>query len=117
MPHVRAGRLKALGVTSSRRLPIVPEVPTIAETGLPGYEVNNLFGVLVPAKTPRAIIDKLHAEIVRTLQIPETRTQLEAMGFEVVGNTPEQFTAHVKSELVKWKTALREAGVKAEGMQ
>ena len=87
MPHAKAGRVRALGVTSARRLPVLPEVPTIAEAGLPGYEVNNCYGILVPAKTPAKIVSKLNAEIVRILRLPEQRGHLESLGFEVLGTT------------------------------
>jgi tripartite-type tricarboxylate transporter receptor subunit TctC len=114
IPHARAGRVRALGVTSARRLPVIAEVPTIAEQGLPGYEVNNCYGVLTPAKTPRPIIDKLHAEIVRILKLPEVRTQLENIGFDVVGSTPDEYTAFVKSDIAKWSKSLGQAGIHPE---
>lgn len=114
IPHAKAGRVRALGVTSARRLPVIPEVPTIAETGLPAYEVNNCYGILVPAKTPKPIIDKLNAEIVRILRLPEIRARLETLGFEIVGGTPEDFTAFAQADIAKWAKALKEAGIKPE---
>jgi tripartite-type tricarboxylate transporter receptor subunit TctC len=114
IPHARTGRVRALGVTSARRLPVIPEVPTIAEAGLPGYDVNNCYGVLLPAKTPRPIVDKLNAELVRILRLPEVRAQLESLGFEVTESTPEEFTAFVKAEMAKWSKALSAAGIKPE---
>jgi len=114
IPHARTGRVRALGVTSGRRLPVIPEVPTIAEAGLPGYDVNNCYGMLLPAKTPRPIIDKLHAGLVRILRLPEVRAQLESLGFEVTESTPEEFTAFVKAEMAKWSKALSAAGIKPE---
>jgi tripartite-type tricarboxylate transporter receptor subunit TctC len=101
-------------VTSARRLPVIPEVPTIAEAGLPGYEVNNCYGVLTPAKTPKTIVDKLNAEIVRILQLPGTRAQLEMLGFDVIGSTPEEFTAFAKKDMAKWARTLKDAGIKPE---
>lgn len=112
--QLKAGRLRALGVTSAKRLPIIPDVPTIAEAGLSGYEVNNCYGILVPAKTLKPIVAKLNAEILRILRLPEIRAQLEKQGYEVLGGTPEEFTAFVKAEMAKWSKALREAGFKPE---
>ena len=112
--HARSGRVRALGVTSARRLPVIAEVPTIAESGLSGYEVNNCYGVLVPARTSRAIIDKLHVEIVRNLRLPDVSSQLESLGFDVVASTPDEYTAFAKADIVKWAKALKEAGIKPE---
>ena len=114
MPHARTGRLRALGVTSARRLPVIAEVPTIAEAGLPGYEVNNCYGILVPAKTPAAIVTRLNAETVRILRVPGQRAHLEGLGFEVRATTPEQFTAFAKSDMAKWAQQLKAAGIQPE---
>lgn len=114
MPQVRAGRLRALGVTSARRLPVIAEVPSIAESGLVGYEVNNCYGILVPAKTPDVIVRKLHADIVRILRQPDTNSQLENLGFDVLGTTPEQFTAFAQSDMAKWARELKAAGIKPQ---
>ena len=114
MPQVKAGRLRALGVTSARRLPVIPEVPSIAEAGLAGYEVNNCYGVLVPAKTPDVIVRRLNADIVRILRQPDTKSQLENLGFDVLGTTPEQFTAFARSDMAKWARDLKAAGIKPQ---
>ncbi len=114
MPQVRAERLRALGVTSARRLPVIAEVPSIAESGLVGYEVNNCYGILVPAKTPDVIVRKLHADIVRILRQPDTNSQLENLGFDVLGTTPEQFTAFAQSDMAKWARELKAAGIKPQ---
>ena len=114
VPHVRTGRLRALGVTTTTRLNIIPEVPTIAEQGLPGYEVVTAYWVLVPAKTPKPIITALHGEMVRILKMPETRKQMESMGFTPNGSTPEELTAILKSEMAKWSKILKEIGVRPE---
>ena len=114
MPQAKAGRLRALGVTSARRLPVIPEVPSIAEAGLPGYEVNNCYGILVPAKTRDAIVRKLNADIVGILRQPGTRSGLEGLGFEVLGTTPEAFTTFAKSDMAKWAKDLRAAGIKPQ---
>ena len=114
MPQARSGRVRALGVTSARRLPAIPEVPTIAEAGQPGFEVNNCYGILVPARTPRAIVVRLNAEIVRILRVPEMRAQLETLGFDVLGTTPEEFTAFAKTDLAKWARDLKAAGIQPQ---
>lgn len=114
IPHARSGRVRALGVTSARRLPVIPDVPTIAEAGLRGYEVNNCYGVLVPAHTPRFIIGKLNAEIVGILHLPEVHSQLESLGFDVVASTPEEYAAFAKTDIAKWAKALKDAGIKPE---
>ena len=114
VPHVRTGRLNALGVTTATRLSILPDVPTVAEQGLPGYEVVTAYWILVPAKTPKAIIDALHGEIVRIVKMPETGKQFEAMGFTPVGSTPEELTAIVRSEMAKWSKVLKDIGVRLD---
>jgi tripartite-type tricarboxylate transporter receptor subunit TctC len=114
MPQVKAGRLRALGVTSARRLPVIPEVPAIAETGLAGYEVNNCYGVLVPAKTPDRIVRKLNSDIVRILRQPETKSRLETLGFDMLGTTPEQYTAFAQNDMAKWARDLKAAGIKPQ---
>jgi tripartite-type tricarboxylate transporter receptor subunit TctC len=114
MPQAKAGRVRALGVTSARRLPVIPDVPTIAETGLPGYEVNNCYGILVPARTPNAIVAKLNGEIAGILRVPEMRAHLENLGFEVLGTTPGQFTAFAKADMAKWAKDLKAAGIKPQ---
>jgi tripartite-type tricarboxylate transporter receptor subunit TctC len=114
LPAVKAGRLKALAVSSLRRSPAVPELPTIAESGLPGFEVSNWLGVLAPAGTPRDIIAKLHQEIVKGLQQPDTREKLVSQGFETMGGAPEQFAAYMKSETAKWAKVVKASGAKAD---
>jgi tripartite-type tricarboxylate transporter receptor subunit TctC len=112
--YAREGRLRALAVTGTRRSPALPDIPTVAESGVPGYDVTNWFGVSAPAKTPRAIIDKLNAEIVRALNTPDLRERLTSQGADPVGNTPEQFTAFVQDEIVKWAKVIKAAGIKGE---
>ena len=111
-PYIKSGRLRALGVTSSKRVPSMENVPALAEF-IPGYEVLNFFGVLVPAGTPKPIISKLNAEINRITALPDVREQLASLGFERVEYTPEQFTEYVKSEMKKWSAIIRKAGIKA----
>jgi tripartite-type tricarboxylate transporter receptor subunit TctC len=110
----KAGRVRALAVTTKKRSPGAPDLPTMQEAGVAGYEVAGWYGVLAPAKTPRPIIDKLNAEIVRILHSPDVQGRLAADGSEAVGNTPEQFAAHIKSELAKWSKVVREANIRAE---
>jgi tripartite-type tricarboxylate transporter receptor subunit TctC len=114
VPQAKAGRVRALGVTSARRLPIIPEVPTIAEAGVAGYEVNNCYGILVPAKTPVSIVGKLNREIVRVVRVPDMRSHLENLGFDVLGSTPEQFTAFAKADMAKWARELKAAGIQPQ---
>ncbi|MFO1324915.1 MAG: tripartite tricarboxylate transporter substrate binding protein [Burkholderiales bacterium] len=114
MPHVKSGKLKALGVTGAKRSALVPDLPTIAESGVPGFVSDTWFGVFVPAGTPREIVQRLNAEINRILAMPDFREKLETLGAEPVGGTPEQFAAEVRSETAKWARVIREAGIKLE---
>jgi tripartite-type tricarboxylate transporter receptor subunit TctC len=115
-PHVKSGRIRALGVTSPKRVAVMENVPAIAEA-IPGYEVQNVFGVLTTGRTPRAIVDKLHREIARITALPEVTSQLGALGFEVVDYGPQQFTAYVKSEMARWSKIFNEMGIKPAGVQ
>ncbi len=112
--HVRAGKLRALGLTGAKRSLSAPEVPTIAEAGVPGYEAATWHGVFLPARTPKAVIDKLNAEILRMLSDPEIRARLAREGLEPVGTTPVQLDAHLRAEVPKWAKVIATAGIKAE---
>ncbi len=112
--HVRSGKLRALAVTGPKRTPAVPDMPTVAESGIPGYEVTTWYGVSAPAKTPRPIIDRLNSEIVRALNSPDLRKQLQNSGADPAGNTPEQYTAYVQNEIAKWAKVIKAAGLKGE---
>ena len=114
LPHVKSGRLRALGVSGPLRSPVLPEVPTVAEAALPGYEAMQWYGVLLPAKVPKPIAALLHREISAVLQIPIVRTRLTEEGGDVVGSTPEQFAAYIALETAKWARVVKMAGVKAE---
>jgi len=114
VPHVRSGKLKALGVSSAKRVPAMPEVPTIAEAGVPGYEVSNWWGILAPAGTPQPVIDRLYKEITALLDSPETRKRFELEGAEVVRMTPPEFAAFVTQETEKWTRVVKDAGIKPE---
>ncbi|MBI3068301.1 MAG: tripartite tricarboxylate transporter substrate binding protein [Betaproteobacteria bacterium] len=114
LPHVKANRLRALAVTTTKRSHAAPQLPTVAESGLPGFEVAIWVGALVPAGTPKEIIGRLHAEIVRTLKVAEVRGRLLGEGYEPVGNTPEQMAANIKTETAKWAKVVKSAGIRAE---
>jgi len=111
---VKAGRLRAIAVTSTQRAAAMPDVPTVAESGLPGFAFVNWFGMTAPARTPAAIVARLNAEIVRALQQPDVKEKLAAEGSDIVGNAPGAFAAFLKADLEKWGTVVRAAGIKAE---
>jgi len=113
-PHVKAGRVRGLGVSSMRRSLIFPDIPTIAEAGVPGYETNSWGGIVVPARTPRAIVLKLNAEINKALQSPELRERYAAIEAEPTGGTPEPFAAFAKTEAVKWADVVKKSGAKVD---
>lgn len=114
LPHVRAGRLRALGISGVKRNPSLPDVPTVAEAAVPGFKVYEWQGVVMPAGTPREIITRLNKEIVAVLAIPEVRKRISDLGTEVVGSTPEELAAHIKSELTMWAKVVKQAGIQAE---
>ncbi len=112
MPHVRAGRLRALAVSSAMRSPSVPELPTVAEAGVPGFAVDQWYALFAPAGTPKEIVAKLYGEIAKAVADSATKTKLLAMGLDPVGMPPEEFAAYVKTETAKWGKLVREAGIK-----
>ncbi|MDQ3027652.1 MAG: tripartite tricarboxylate transporter substrate binding protein [Pseudomonadota bacterium] len=114
LPQVKAGRLRALGSSGTKRSPLTPEVPTVAEAGVAGYEVMVWFGVVAPAGTSREIVNKLNAEVTRILAMPDVRERFLAQGVEPVGSTPEQFGEHIRAQMSKWGKVVQDAGVKAE---
>jgi tripartite-type tricarboxylate transporter receptor subunit TctC len=114
MPQIRAGRLRPLGITSAARSPIVPDIPTVAEAGLPGFESVQWYGMLAPARTPRDIVTRLHGEVTRVLQQPEIKARLAGDGADPVGSSPEEFARYIQSELAKWAKVARDAGIQAE---
>jgi tripartite-type tricarboxylate transporter receptor subunit TctC len=111
LPQIKAGKVRALGVSTKSRLAIMPDVPTIAESGVPGYEVVGWNGILAPARTPRPIIERLHAEIVKVLRSPDVVEQLTTQGVDPIGNTPEEFAAIIRTDVEKWARVLKSAGV------
>ena len=114
IPHVKSGRLRALGVTSLKRVAAAGSTPTLDEQGYKGFETGSWFGMAAPAGTPREIIMKLHAESMKAIASPDIRDRMSAEGAEFVGDTPEQFTAFIKTEIVKWAKAVKASGAKPE---
>ena len=114
LPFAKAGRLRALAITDKKRSPLLPEMPTLDESGLKGYEIVGWNGLFVPAGTPPAIVNKLHAAVVKALALPDVRERLTTMGADGIGNTPQQFTAFIKAEIVKWAKVVKDAGIKIE---
>jgi tripartite-type tricarboxylate transporter receptor subunit TctC len=113
-PHIKTGRMRPYGVTGSKRTAGAPEIPTIAESGVPGYEAVQWYGVLAPAATPRPIVQRLHDEIVKVLQQPNVKDVIVKDGGEPVGSTPEQFAAFIKAETAKWASVVKSAGIQPE---
>ena len=112
--QARDGKLRALATTGAKRTRAAPDIPTVAEAGVPGYEVTTFYGVSAPAKTPRPILDRLHTEILRTVNAPEVSEKLQGLGADPVGNTPEQYTAFMQNEIAKWAKVIKAAGIKGE---
>lgn len=113
-PHIQSGRLRALAVTTGKRSPVLPEVPTMAESGFPGQESDTLQGMLVPAGTPAAVVRRLHADVVKVLAQPDTRERISALGFDIIASSPQEFAAQIKTEVAKWTKVVKEAGIKVE---
>jgi len=112
--HIKQGTVRALAVTSARRAPALPDVPTLAEAGAPGQESDIILGVLVPAGTPQDVIDRLHREIVRIIALPDVRERLSALGFEPIASTPKEFADRIRWEIDKWAKVIRAANIKAQ---
>jgi len=110
--HIKSGRLRALAVASAKRISSMPDLPTMDEAGVPGFEADSWGGVMVPAGTPPAVVQRLHAEIVRILKMPDVAERLHSLGAEIVGGTPEEFTAYLKSEIDKWGKVARSTNSK-----
>jgi tripartite-type tricarboxylate transporter receptor subunit TctC len=114
VPHLKSGRIKGIAVTTAKCSALLPDLPTIAEAGLAGFDANNWYGLVVPAKTPRAIIDQLNAEVTKILAMPDVKTALFNQGLDAAPGTPEQFGAYIKSERAKWARVIKESGARAE---
>jgi tripartite-type tricarboxylate transporter receptor subunit TctC len=112
--HIKAGKIRALGVTTVKRSALAPELPTIAEAGLPGFEANNWNGIVVPAKTPRPIINRLNKEFTAALSLPDIKAFLFNQGLDAAPGTPEAFGAYIKSETVKWAKVIKAAGIQPQ---
>ncbi len=114
LPYIKADRLRGLGVTTRKRTQALPDVPSIAEAGVPGYEATQWFGLLAPSATPRAIVERLHQETTRALRSADVRERIVGEGMEVVASTPEEFAAYIKSETEKWTKFIKSAGIKPQ---
>jgi tripartite-type tricarboxylate transporter receptor subunit TctC len=114
LPLARSGKVRALAVTGAKRSPAEPALPTVAESGVPGYQASNWYGFAAPAKTPRAIIDKLNREFARILAIADVHDKLVTVGMEPTTDTPEHFTEFVKTEIAKWTRVVKAAGIRAD---
>ena len=113
LPHVKAGRLRAIAITGRTRQPSLPDIPSASET-LPAYEVVNWYGMVMPSGTPREVLVRLHAEILKAMSVPEIRTKLIELGADPVGSTPEEFRAFMRAESVKWARVIKEANIRAD---
>ena len=114
MTHVKSGKLRALAVTTAKRSMVLPDLPTVSESGVPGYQNSTWFGLLAPAGTPAAVLSKLNAELVKTTQSPDIVERLAPDGGEPVGSTPEQFGRHLALEIARWRKVVKDAGIKVE---
>lgn len=112
--QARDGKLRAIATTGLKRTPAAPDIPTVAESGLPGFEVTTAYGIAAPAKTPRPIVDRLHADIIKALSAPDIRQRLEGLGADPIGNTPEQYTTFMQNDIAKWGKVIQAAGIKGE---
>jgi tripartite-type tricarboxylate transporter receptor subunit TctC len=114
MPHIKSGKLRAIALAGEKRSAGAPEIPTMIESGLPGYVVSGGFGLLAPAATPREIIRKINAEAVKAVAMPEVRERLANEGADPVGSTPEEYDAYIRSDIEKWIKVVQKAGIKPE---
>jgi tripartite-type tricarboxylate transporter receptor subunit TctC len=114
LPQVKAGKIRALAVSPAKRSPALPDLPTVAEAGVPGYASSAWFGLVAPAATPKDVVARLSAETARILQIPDVKARLADLGAEPIGSTPEQFAAHIKAEIEKWAKVIRDAHVELQ---
>jgi tripartite-type tricarboxylate transporter receptor subunit TctC len=114
IPHIKSGKIRPLGVTTLKRAGMVPDIPTIAEPGLKGFDANNWYGLLAPAKTPKAIVAKLNAEVVKVLGMQDIKQYLFNQGLDPAPTTPDEFGAYIKSEMSKWAKVVRAAGASAQ---
>ena len=114
MPHVKTGRLKALATTGAKRSKVAPELPTMIESGFPGFDVSSWYALLVPARTPAAIVKRLHDEAIKAVALPDVQQAMSRQGLEVETSTPQELAARIKAETTVWAAVIKEAGIKAE---
>jgi tripartite-type tricarboxylate transporter receptor subunit TctC len=114
MPHIKSGKLRPIAQTGEKRSPALPDVATIAESGFPKFEATAWYGVHAPAKTPKPVVNRLNAEFVKALKMPDVKERLNALGFELVGSTPEHYASYIKSEIKKWEKVVKASGAKPE---
>jgi tripartite-type tricarboxylate transporter receptor subunit TctC len=114
VPLIKAGKIRGIAVTSPRRMPALPDVATVAESGYPGYEDYTWIAFFAPARTPRAIVLKLNQDIAAVLKLPDTNERLAALGFDPIPNTPEEFTTYVKVEVAKWAKVIKDSGARVD---
>ncbi|MGZ5164443.1 MAG: Bug family tripartite tricarboxylate transporter substrate binding protein [Burkholderiales bacterium] len=114
LPQVKAGKIRALAVTPNKRSPAAPDIPTVAEAGVPGYNSSAWFGLVAPAATPKDVVTKLSVETARILQLPDVKSRLSELGAEPIGSMPEQFSSHIKAEIAKWAKVIKEANVELQ---
>ncbi|MNL63667.1 Tripartite tricarboxylate transporter family receptor [compost metagenome] len=114
MPHVKSGRLRGLAVTSAQRVGVAEGLPTMAESGVPGFEIGTWLGIVAPAATPAPIVQQLHAELARVLALPQAREKLAAQGFVLADMNVAQFNQHLKTDHAKWSKLIQDAGIKAQ---
>lgn len=114
LPHVKTGKLRGIAVTTLERSAALPEVPTVAESGYPGFSVDNMYGFIAPVRTPRAIVEKLNREIVRIVRSPDVNERLTGQGFDPLGNTSPEFAAYLRAEVDKWSKVIRQSGLRVE---
>jgi len=114
LPFVREGKVRAIAATSTRRISSAPDLPTISESGLPAFETGTWFGLLAPAHTPPAIVNKIYGDVVGVLSQPDVRHRLDELGMEVVGDTPQEFDRFMRADIAKWAQVIKSVGLKRE---
>ena len=114
LPHVKAGRMRLLAVAGAKRSPALPDVPTVAEAGVPGFEASTWYPLLAPAATPRAIVGRIHGDIVRILKQPDVQERLTGLGIEIVGSSPEELARHIRAEIPKWAKVIKQSGARVD---
>jgi tripartite-type tricarboxylate transporter receptor subunit TctC len=112
LAQIQAGKFRALAVSTARRSHVLPQVPTIAESGVPGFDISAWYGIFAAAGTPAPIVQKLNAEFIKAMNVPDAKQRIEGYGYQIVGSTPAQLDAHVKSEIARWSKVVRDSGAK-----